>query len=310
MKANRAAREQEGGAEIVGAMLLFGLFVTVIALLNVTSVPAAGLAAEEEHFDRTLSNLNALQTEAEVAGIPSSVGATVARAIDLAPARQTPRDFMSFFLATPAQASGELRLQVDYGNLTVTHLRGGSPTPIVDLGNPAAPFPYGRLTFDPHPVFRGEGRVGLENGGLITTTSTSETMRFSPPITVSVSGDSTLVGIRARVLNGTDTDIGGVAPVRIALVTEEATLSAPVANNARSTTLRLETDHGSAWGAFLNATSNDAGLVQGATYQTTVVKGSGGALDVVTWTVEGLHADARNDVRLTTGLAVYGVAVS
>ena len=50
-------RDEMAGAETVGAILLFGLFVAVITILNVTSVPAAGLAAEEQHHEDVLAAL-------------------------------------------------------------------------------------------------------------------------------------------------------------------------------------------------------------------------------------------------------------
>jgi len=316
MKANRAARhhaDDDAGPEVVGALILFGIFVTTIALLNLTSVPAAGLSAEDEHYNGVLAAVNGLQTEAEAGALPTSVGATVSHSIDLGPAAFVPKDFFSYFMATPARASGELSLVVNHGNLTVSHSYGGNPNPVVDIGNARAQFPYGELQFDPHPNFRAAGVVAMENGGIITTDTEGGTqiMRFAPPITVTTSGGVLDVGIRARVLNGTDFDVGGVAPVRVGLVTQAATLTSPVSVNARSVTLRMETAYGTAWGAYLNETSDAAGLSQAANqYSTTVVRGQNGALDVVTWTVEGPLSGNTNDIRLTTGLGVFGVSVS
>jgi hypothetical protein len=316
MKANRAARhhqDDDAGPEVVGALILFGIFVTTIALLNLTAVPQAGLAAEDDHYNGVLAALNGLQTEAEAGALPTSLGATVSHSIDLGPAAFVPKDFFSYFMATPARASGELSLVVDHGNLTVTHYRAGNPNAVVDVGNAGAQFPYGELQFDPHPNFRPAGVVAFEDGGIITTDSQGGTqvMRFAPPITVTSTGGIIDVGIRARVLNGTDFDVGGVAPVRVGLVTEAATLTSPASANARNVTLRLETAYGTAWGAYLNQTSDAAGLSRAAgQYSTTVLRGQSGALDVVTWTVEGPLSTNTNDVRLTTGLGVFGVSVS
>lgn len=307
MKAGRRARDDAAGAETVGAMILFGLFVTTIAILNVTAVPNAGLAAETDHHARVLSSLNNLQAEAESAGLPGKEGATVARSVDLAPSRSPGQDFFSFFMATPAQASGELAFVADYGNLTLTHRRQGPADAVVDIGNPDARFPVGRLTFDPHPVFRSPGVVQVENGGIVATTPTSEAMRFAPPVSVSVAGGVTHVTFKARVLNGTDATYGGTAPLRVGLATEAATLTSPASENANEVTLRMETAYGTAWGRYLNETSTAAG----ATYATTVAKGAGeGGLDVVTWHVAGADAGTANDIRLTYGLAVYAVTVS
>jgi hypothetical protein len=311
MKASRAARLQDqAGAEVVGALILFGLFVTIIALLNITAVPAAGLGAENDHYAKTLSDLNALQSEAEAAALPGNVGATLGRSIDLGPATSTPKDFFSYFLATPAQASGELSLAVNWGNVTVSHTTNGGQT-VVDVGNANAAFPYGRLTFDPHPNFRPPGVIQWEDGGIVTTAPGTQTMRFSPPVTVSTAGSDTVVGVRVRVLNGTDLDIGGVAPVRLTLVSEAVTLDAPASDNARSVTLRLETSNGPAWGAYLNATSAAANATGIVHWSTTVQAGAApGGLDVVTWTISGQSNGSANDVRLTTALAVYKVSVS
>lgn len=315
MKANRRFRtrfqtDDDGGPEIVGAIILFGIFVGVIAFLNATAVPNAGLAAEQEHYDKVLSDLNTLQSQAEVASIPGSIGATIAQSVALGPSHESAKDFFSYFLAEPALASGELALTANHGNVTLTHHHSGSPNPITDLGSTTAQFPYGKLSFDPHPIFRQPTQVQLELGGLLATSGDGENMRYAPPITVSTSGGDTFVTINIRVLNGTDFDVGGVAPVRLSLATEAATLASTSAPNARDATLRIETQFGPAWGRYLNSTSETAGLTAGTGFVTTVVGGQGAALDVVTWTVYGLSGGNSNDVRLTTGLAIFRVSAS
>lgn len=304
MKANRAARADEAGAETIGALILFAIFVATIAILNVTAVPSNGLAAEEEHFTSTLSALNGLQAEAESA---TQSGATVARSIELAPARSVAQDFFSFFLAAPARASGEILFEPNYGNLTVVHWRQGNPNSFVDLGSWTARLPVGRLTFDPHPIFRTEGLVQLENGGVVTTAPSASLMRYDPPVSVTVAGSNTLVNIQARVFNGTGNSVGGTAPVRIGLMTEASTLTSPASNNAHNLTLRLETDHGAAWGDYLNRTSTAAGLATGAQFFVNVQTGAASAPDVVTWHVNGTSTG--NDVRLTTGISVHRVTL-
>lgn len=310
MKANRAFRERpdEAGAETIGAIILFGIFVGVIAMMNLTAVPAAGLAAEESHYQKVLEALGGLQAEAEAAGLPGNVGATVGRAVPLGPEQDPGQDFMSFFLATPARATGQLDFTPHYGSLTLSHTRAAPPGPVYDIGNAAAGFPLGRITFNPHPIFRQEGIVQLENGGLVVTTGATESMRFAPPVTLSVAGATTHVTVKARALNGSAADVGGTAPLRVALETQAATLNAPLTNNADAAVLKVETAHGPAWGAFLNETSTTGGLAPGQ-FTTTVSMGTApGGLDVVTWTVLGTGTG--NDVRLTSGIAVYGVKVS
>lgn len=304
MKANRRARNDAAGAEIIGALILFGIFVAVIAILNVTAVPNAGLAAEEEHFETTLSKLNGLQAEAEGA---TEAGSTVATSIELAPDRTVGQDFFSFFLASPARASGELTFEPDYGNLTIYHYKNGNPNAFYDLGAADKRLPVGRITFDQHPNFRGEGVVRLENGGVVATNGPLSAMRFDPPVSVSVAGGTTNVRVLARVLNGTGTSFGGTAPVRIGLATEASTLTSPASNNAHNATLRLETDHGSAWGELLNRTSQAAGLAAGTQYHVAVDVGAGSLPDVVKWVVNGTGTG--NDVRLTSGISVYQVTI-
>jgi hypothetical protein len=312
MKASRAARirrEDAAGAETVGALILFGLFVTVIALLNVTSVPSAGLSAEEAHHEKVLDAMGGIQAEAEAASLPTAVGATVGRALPLAPERSAGGDFFSLFLAQPAQAAGQLTFEPSYGNVTLSHTRQGNPATVYDVGAAVARFPLGRLTFDPHPVFRQPGLVRLEDGAVVTTDAASETLRHAPPVTLSVQGGVTHLTVKVRVLNGTAADVGGTAGVRVGLQTEAATLTSPVNPNANAVTLRLETAHGRAWGAFLNETAADGGLT-GAQSTTTVERGAGaGGLDVVTWTVAGTAGGSQNDIRLTSGLAILGVRI-
>lgn len=305
---SRGPGRDAAGAEVIGALILFGVFVTTIALLNITAVPDAGLANEEEHYERTLSALNGIQSEAETAAIPGNLGATVARSLDLAPPRTVGQDFFSFFLATPARASGELTFEPDHGNLSVLHHRQGNPGTFYDIGGESVRFPLGRLRFDPHPVFRAEGVIDLEDGGVVTTAGGAESMRFDPPIAVDVASGTTYLSIKARVLNGTPMSIGGVAPVRTLLTTEAATLLAPTSNNAVDVTMRLNTTHGDAWSSFLARISAAAGLTSGTQYYVGVDEGAGSALDRVTWMVNGTATG--NDIRLTTGLAVYTVAVS
>ena len=302
--------ESGAGAETVGAIILFGIFITVIAVLNATAVPNAGLAAEEEHVRGVLADLSDLQAAAETTAVPGKVGATVAETLTLGPDRQVGQDFFSFFLATPARATGEVQLTANYGNFTLSHFKGGNPNVIVDIGSTTAVFPFGRLSFNPHPIFRDPGIMQLEGGGLVTTTAAAETFRFAPPVSVEQMGGETRVSVQARILNGTDVSQGGTGPARLTLVSQAATLITPANANARNLTLRIETAYGGAWGAHLNATSLSAGLTAGSHFSTSVARGGApGGLDIVTWTVDGLSGGTTNDIRLTYGLAVHGVEV-
>lgn len=300
---NRATAEM-AGAETIGALLLFGLFVVTIASLNVTAVPDAGLAAEQAHHARALNALADLQADAE--SIARTEGGTAAKSLPLAPEPVARQDFFSYFLARPARATGEASFVADHGNLTLSHVVTGVATPVYDIGGANARVPLGRLTFDPKPVFRNEGVLRLEGGAVLATDLAGEGVRASPPITVAVNGHVTDVSVLGRVLNGTDATHGGTGELRLRLTTQASTLSAPALPNAESVTLRLETTHGRAWGDHLNATARQAGLPAGTGYQTTVARGAApGGLDVVTWTVFGLGTG--NDVRLTSGLAVQKV---
>lgn len=311
----RALREDDGVAQVVGAILLFGIFVGIIAFLNVTAVPQAGLAAEEQHLLDVLDELNALQLDAEGAGGPDDVGATVGRALRLSPSHDVGQDFMSFFLAQPARATGEVSFDRDYGAITLHH-HAGNARAHWDIGSAAESLPLGRVTFDQNSVFRTSASYHLETGALIADDGGAPRVRFSPPVLVTSDGEDTTVVVKARVLNGTEGSIGGTTTVRLGLVTEAATLVAPDRPNANSTTLRLHTAHGSAWGAYLNETSLDAGLrpwTGGAEvgYHTTVLKGGGkDGLDQVEWRVFGKNAnESKRDVRLVSGLAVYTLSM-
>ncbi len=305
----RRVERGEAGAETIGAVLLFGLFVAVIAFLNVTSVPAAGLRGEEEHVARVVDRLNLLQASAEAAAAPGAGGATASVGVPLAPERDAGQDFFSVFLAEPGRATGEIAIDPSYGNVTLRHFVTGSASAIEDVGSAASRLPIGRIAFDPHPVYRAAGIVALENGALLATDPDGATLRFDPPIAVSVSGSETSVVANVRIVNGTAAAVGGAHDVRLALRAEGATLVAPAAANAASVEYRLETAHGTAWGAFLNATSTDAGLTSPGGYATGVARGAGASgLDVVTWTVYGTGTG--NDVRLAHGVAVFTATAS
>lgn len=321
MRANAKARADDAGAEIIGALILFAIFVATIAILNVTAVPNSGLAAEEEHYESVLSDLNGLQAEAEAAVSP---GATVARSLELAPERSVAQDFFSFFLAAPARSSGELTFEPDYGDLSVSHTRDTGGGPVVtynDLSGPGEELPLGRLVFDPHSNFRGEGRIELENGGVVSIDGSAGSMRFDPPIRLSTTGGTTLVTVQARVLNGTPVSLGGLAPVRLGFVTEASTLTESATPNANDVEVVLKTLHGDAWSEYLDRIS-DAALCSAADvtaalpgctvaqYELVLVEGAGGALDTLTWTIHGKATDDSDDIRLATGISVQRVVIS
>ncbi|HWG90742.1 MAG TPA: hypothetical protein VNZ52_07855 [Candidatus Thermoplasmatota archaeon] len=309
LKGNRRDRsrrfaDDRAGSEVVGALILFGLFVGVIALLNTTAVPQAGLTNEVGHFDTVVDRLNGLQASAEAAGTPGFEGATVSAAVPLGPPRSVGQDFFSYFMGTPARAAGSLDFVASYGNITLYHYASGNPTPVVDVGNLTARLPLGRLTFNQNPYFRNEAAATLENGAVILDEGATPTLRYDPPITVNVSGGVTHLTVKTRLLAGVNQSVGGTADVRVGLLAAAATLDTPVSANAERTVLRLETAYGSAWGSYLNATAAEAGLLAGSGYTTVVSPGAGeGGLDVVTWTVLGTGAG--NDIRLVSGLAVY-----
>lgn len=307
--------DEQAGAETVGALILFGIFVMTIAFLNLTAVPQAGLAAEEEHVRRLLDDMNALQVEAEAAALPESEGATVGASLPLSPDRSVGSDFFSYFLADPARAAGEVTFVQDYGNLTLTHHQGMGPVR-VDIGSPSAQFPMGRLRLDPHSIYRSDGVLQLENGALVTTDGGSGTLRFSPPVTARNDSGTILLTVKARILNGTDASVGGASIVRVGLITEAATLVSTSAPNARNATLRLETEHGAAWASFLADVAEGVGLMPWTAgpevgYELVLQEGAApGGLDVVTWRVFGASGAAANDIALSYGVGIYTVTLS
>lgn len=310
MKANRAARsgrEDDASAQVIGALILFGLFVTTIAFLNVYAVPRSGLAAETEHYDRVAAAMSGLQAEAEAAALPSTIGASVARSLDLAPAPVVAKDFISFFMASPARSAGEIRFDPSYGSIRLNHSAYNSTTPstptnVTDVGNATVAFPIGRLVFDPHSNFRGATTLAWENGGIVETGASTPAMRFAPPITLARDpadpSARIALAIHTRVLNGSSFDVGGGAPVRVQLVTEAATLTTPATPNAESVTLRIETENAAAWDAYLRD------LCEGVTTCSLTTTQS-----LVEWTVEGpLASGAGNDISLSVGLAIFRVS--
>lgn len=317
MKANARARARpdEAGAEVVGAMLIFGIFIGSIALLNVTAVPRAGLAAEEAHFSEVLNELGSLQSAAEVTAFPGAVGSTASRAFELSPTYRPGQDFFSFFVASPAKAVGEVTFDPDYGNVRVYHYRDGVAGPLVDVGSFTTPLPFGRLGFDQHPEFREPGVLSAEMGGVVTTSGTSETMRFAPPISVGVKDGTTNVTIKVRLLNGTAETVGGSAAVRTTMESRASTLLTPPVASVNRVVLYLETQHGHAWGTFLNRTAEAGGLsptpaTDATGYTTTVSVGTApGGLDQVTWIVKGTNAGSADDVRFTRGFTAFDLKV-
>lgn len=303
----RRTDDDTAGAETVGALILFGIFVATIAYLNVTAVPQAGLAGEESHFLGTVGNLNALQSSAEAAASPSGAGTTVSQALMLGPTQTAGSDFFSFFVATPAKASGELAFNSSYGGITVYH-EEASAGRVYDVGSAAGGLPFGQLRFDPHPIFRNAGVISLENGALVTTDGATQTLRYAPPITATQAGGVTSLSVKTRLLNGTTGSVGGGGPARVGLTSEAATLSAAPAANAVNVTLIVQTSYGTAWGAYLNTTAISGGLPAGS-YTTSVARGAGpGGLDVVVWRVEGTGTG--NDVRFSHGLAILDVSLN
>lgn len=295
-------------SETIAAIILFGLFVTTITVLNVTAVPKAGLAQEEELHQRVLDAMNAIQADAEAAGAPSGTGTTVARSIPLSPSRRVGEDFMSYFTAEPARAAGQIVFQADYANVHLSHYVDGSVTRIMDAGSLTSRLPLGRVTFDPHPVFRHEGVVRLEGGAVITTDSDAETIRFAPPFSVSQNDGVTTVTAKIRLLTGTDVSASGLTSARASLLTLTATLTVPPAANAERVILVVETEHGRAWAEHLDGACDEAGLDDAECDAVLVVDGGAGDLDEVTWTVLGTGSG--NDVRLVSGVAAYEVTIT
>ncbi|MHB8605456.1 MAG: hypothetical protein ACYDCK_09390 [Thermoplasmatota archaeon] len=311
MKANRASRDTDrsdaGGAEVIGAIILFGIFVATLAILNLTAVPQGGKNAEQTHQADVLDRLNGLQASAEGIALPATVGASVSQSVKLAPSQEAGHDFMSFFLATPGTAAGELSFVANSGGVSLSHTSGGAT--VYDIGSATAFLPLGRVFFDPHSLFAAPATDTLTDGAVITSQGGAETIRFAPPVTVKIANGGTNVTVLTRVLNGTSVDIGGTTAVRVSLAAESVALNAPASNNADTTTFKIETANPTAWSSYLTATSSAAGLASGT--QFTVTSGpatDGSGLTVVTWSVNGLGGS--NDIRLTSGLAIFRVGLS
>lgn len=300
--------DEDAGAETVSALILFGLFVTVIAFLNVESVPAAGYAQEAALFDEAVEAVSALVATAESAGVPGMEGTSTARIVPLKPHRDVGQDFFSLFMAVPAVSTGELTFVQDHGDVRVTHTPSGG-SEVVDVGSVTTPLPFGRLRFDPHPIYRDAGVVDVALGGVVTTDGDPEVMRFAPPFDVTVENGVTTVTATPRILTGTPVSIGGGASARVSLTTESATVVTPPDANAARVDVRIETAHGVAWAAHFRSVSEAAGLDE-ATSEFAVTRAAGagsGGLDVVTWTVYG--EGSGNDVRLITGSVVHTIRI-
>ncbi len=295
-------------SNVIGAILLFGILAGALVVLNITTVPAMGYANENAHFEDVLGRFGDLQARAASASGGTGAGAAVAGAIPLGPPETRGHDIWDAFLATPARASGNLRFDPAYGNITLTHTRNGSAVPVADAGGAAVRFPMGRILFEPNDHFRHESSLTYEAGAVLSTDLGVSVIRFAPAITVNMSGGIVDVAIDTQALTGAGTAVGGVTPARLGLVPAGAARTDVASPNADEVTLRMETGHGAAWGKFLNATADNAGLMAGSGYTTTVSRGTGsGGIDIVTWTVSGVGTG--NDIRLRAGVAFFRVSV-
>ncbi|MEF8882400.1 MAG: hypothetical protein V5A34_07770 [Halapricum sp.] len=111
--------DSRGVSEVIGAILIFGLIVTLLVLIQANAVPAANKQVEFEHDQRVIQDFQALQGELYQVGTTGDPASATVETGVVYPNR--------FFLLNPSPAVGSLRTS-DPLTVNITNARAeGNP---------------------------------------------------------------------------------------------------------------------------------------------------------------------------------------
>lgn len=117
--------------EVLGAILVFGLVLAVLALVQVSAIPVANGQVEFEHSQRVAGDFQALDQNVDAAGTRGSLGSTSVEAGVRYPNR--------LFFINPGPVGGSLLS--DSGSVSLTGFTGTSADEANDYDLASSPFP-------------------------------------------------------------------------------------------------------------------------------------------------------------------------
>lgn len=291
----RIGRSDSAVSNIVGAVLILALIITIAAAAKMVYVPDMKKEAESAHMQHAIDDLLGLKSQVDTLQAASASGNGF---------MGTSRLEMgggALPVIDPSSSSGTVTVDPAYGNFSITaytnNLLISNSTMRVYTRGPA---PMGRLVYVANNHYYIDQQVDYEGGMIVLSQRDGTAMIASPPVTAS------------RVANDPNTTaIVTVNPTRLIgspqsfSSTTESTIKTTVlpVNNVinsqkvQNITIRVQSDHAQLWNTSFDRTMKASGLAAGTNYVLSMpdahtvslfIQGSGTKDDVLLSSIDSL----------------------
>ena len=292
----RIGRSDSAVSNIIGAVLILALIITIAAAAKMVYVPDMKKEAESAHMQHAIDDLQGLKGQVDTLQAASAYGNGF---------MGTSRLEMgggALPVIDPSSSSGTVRVDPTYGNFSITaytnNLLITNGTMKVSTRGPA---PMGRLVYTANNHYYIDQQVDYEGGMIVLSQRDGMTMVASPPVTASRVADdpntTVIVAVNPTRLIGSPQSFSSTSESSI------KTTVLPVNNvinsqKVQNITLRVQSDHAQLWYNYFDQMMKASGLIAGTNYVLTIIpdtqtvslfiQGSGTKDDVVLSSIDSL----------------------
>ncbi|CAJ35610.1 DUF7289 family protein [Methanocella arvoryzae] len=288
-------RSDRAVSNVIGAVLVLALLITVVATVKMVYVPDMKKEAESVHMQNVIDDMQNLKTQICTiqASSTSGNGFTTSSPIEMGGG--------SLPVIDPSSSSGTIKVDPDYGNFSIiAYSNNKLITDNNSMITTRGPAPMGRLAYASSNHFYVDQQVDYECGMLVLSQTGGLAMIASPPVSVSrvyndpnttaivTANPTRIAGTRQSVSStGTSTIKTTVLPIYNVINT----------NKVMNVTITVKSNHSLLWYSYFEQVMATSGLTEGINYVITMIdpvtvslfiQGSGIKDDVILSSIDSL----------------------
>lgn len=291
----RLIRSDTAVSNIIGAVLILALLITVVAAVKVVYVPDMKKEAESVHMQNVIQDLQDFKTQVSTiqAASTNGNGFTASSSLEMGGG--------ALPMIDPSLSSGTVTVDPGYGNFSITaysnnRLLTDNDSMIFTRG----PAPMGRLAYSSNNHYYVDQQISYEGGMIVMTQIGGKTVLSSPPISVTrVTNDpntTAIVAINPTRIAGSPQSLSstGTSTLRTTMLPANNVINT---NKVTNVTIKVQSNNSDLWYSYFEQLMNTSGLTRDTNYVLTMqdpqtvslrINGSGVRDDVVLSSIDSL----------------------
>ncbi len=242
---------ESGVSTVVAAVLMLGLFVSVMAIINVSYVPQWKGDAEYAHMGDVYGDMSTVKSNADLMAL--AMGMESSRSFSMTMPVVLGGGYIPVFGG--GKSSGSLSLNDERFDMIITAENDSNGTSyrfeFNDLGS---------LKYVSHNRYFVDQAYIVENGALIVVQNGRSLMKLSPGLTMKTGGNDVSISVLALEFSGPATTVTSNDVEYVRFTSDDSTVLFNSNETLSAVNITLNTNNPRAWVQFLNTSVEKGGV--------------------------------------------------